>query len=252
MYPEENNAPGAFEDFLRWSSVSDPDECNLSQEPISGKSDSIISLTIPGVFRRNSDANGVNIWNPTFEPAANKDTVSNSLPGDGSLLKARPRRSYSDKEKQEYGMPIPTTEWMSSASDLSRSTSLGETSSYHANGTGPSERKKAIQRGLHIPLMANEYQRDLQLKDVSGEAASNQNRLSMVAIVKFLSLFNIGNLPVFGLATTSGSKGIVSCGWMERREVASSATDSHRVHEVCCATSIILPILLTFAGHVCS
>lgn len=250
MYPEENNAPGAFEDFLRWSSVSDPDECNLSQEPISGKSDSIISLTIPGVFRRNSDANGVNIWNPTFEPAANKDTVSNSLPGDGSLLKARPRRSYSDKEKQEYGMPIPTTEWMSSASDLSRSTSLGETSSYLANGTGPSE--KAIQRGLHIPLMANEYQRDLQLKDVSGEAASNQNRLSIMAIVKFLSLFNIGNLPVFGLATTSGSKGIVSCGWMERREVASSATDSHRVHEVCCATSIILPILLTFAGHVCS
>ncbi|KAF9045986.1 hypothetical protein BDZ89DRAFT_1007757 [Hymenopellis radicata] len=80
------------------------------------------------------------------------------------------------------------------------------------------QQKQALQRGLHIPLIANEYKHALKPEDWSEETAADQNRLHLVAILSFLSLFNIGNLPVFGL-TTSGSKGIFSCGWVERYEV---------------------------------
>ncbi|KAI5891047.1 uncharacterized protein SCHCODRAFT_02504705 [Schizophyllum commune H4-8] len=66
-------------------------------------------------------------------------------------------------------------------------------------------------KNLYIPLLACEFKRLLKLWTAA--AATDQERLYLVAICIFIRLFNC-RFPVFGLVT-SGARGVLSCAYNE-------------------------------------
>ncbi|KAI5828085.1 hypothetical protein K523DRAFT_417898 [Schizophyllum commune Tattone D] len=76
-------------------------------------------------------------------------------------------------------------------------------------------------RNLYIPILACEFKR--LLRRWTAGAATDQERLYLIAICIFIRLFN-ARFPVFGLVT-SGPRGVISCAWNELIHVKIPGSD---------------------------
>ncbi|KAI0751835.1 hypothetical protein C8Q80DRAFT_1098325 [Daedaleopsis nitida] len=113
----------------------------------------------------------------------------------------------------------------SSRSPLPESASPGTPSKLSSAETtnSKSEGATVATRNLYIPLLACEFKR--LLGRWSAGAATDQERLYLVAICVFIRFFN-SRFPVFGLVT-SGPRGVISCAWNELLHVKTPKTDEH-------------------------
>ncbi|TRM65307.1 hypothetical protein BD626DRAFT_488340 [Schizophyllum amplum] len=209
-----------------------PEQTDLTaarQEPRSGTADGILYLKVEDIFLDKDVANAVAIWAPTFatgqveydEPADAWIQTDEPPPTQfgGSVFASCSRPLFSDQDRAEYRRstakrPKPYTDPSPTPAPAGVQPSTTDVPSAPITVRPPpppksKESKKAECDG-YFPLCANEFKR--LLRKWTAGAATNQERLYLVAICTFMRLFNIGRFPVFGLVT-SGLTGVLSSAW---------------------------------------
>ncbi|TRM65308.1 hypothetical protein BD626DRAFT_488356 [Schizophyllum amplum] len=210
------------------------------EEPRSGIADGILYLKVKDIFPNNAVADAVAVWTPDVgagpmeqdesiaAPWTRTDSPSSEARFAGSVFSCCSRLSFSDQDRAEYQQfsvrrvepdPSPTINTTIETTDLS---------SVPIETQVPAECKSNRETTLtgsdgYFPLIVSEFKK--VLKGWSAEAASDQERLHLVAICTFLRLFNVGRFPIFGLVT-SGSTGVLSSAWNEAVAVKDTVHDT--------------------------
>ncbi|KAL1745170.1 hypothetical protein HDZ31DRAFT_37042, partial [Schizophyllum fasciatum] len=221
-------------------------------EPLKGIADGILYLTIPDAFRTAGAAKDVCIWAPKMVVSTEESDLQAAFADDRepskyaanafawkcerSLPSDADRAAYRTLQAQRYDAHAESVVSDAASLALEASSSPAPMSSAHVHAENehveaprarravPKSSGSVRSNHLYIPLLACEYKRLLKLW--SAGAATNQERLYLIAICIFIRLFNL-RFPVFGLIT-SGPCGIISCAWNEILYVETDIKNAYR------------------------
>ncbi|KAL1741471.1 hypothetical protein HDZ31DRAFT_45373, partial [Schizophyllum fasciatum] len=216
----------AMERFEYWrKGLEDP--TNPRTEPLRGVADGILYLTVSDAFRTKTVAESVSIWTPNIVVAGEEPDID-AVFDDGTgppryaanaFAWGKDRAPVSEADRLAYQASTGRTAEKPKANDA-RTTATGQdplprsdapSTCTHSHDPSPKSTTHVKTTNLYIPLIACEYKRLLKLWTAG--AATDQERLYLVAICIFIRLFNL-RFPVFGLVT-SGPRGVISCAWNE-------------------------------------
>ncbi|KAL1762634.1 hypothetical protein FB107DRAFT_198651, partial [Schizophyllum commune] len=229
--------------LYKWHAEITADESAMApaaaqEEPRSGTADGILYLTIADVFPTDDVADAVSLWTPSVTSDSSKDdddaadTWSTEPSGEqalhrshvGSAFSIRPRcpvdasarAAYSDSMKVQdlvdppLAIVAPTPPSVPSQDDGSNPPRDDVAKDVQAAEQARLVRKVLHMLALYLPLLVCEFKR--LLKGWTEEAATDQERLGLMAVCIYMRLLNVSRFPVFGLVT-SGSIGVLSSAW---------------------------------------
>ncbi|EIN05694.1 hypothetical protein PUNSTDRAFT_137187 [Punctularia strigosozonata HHB-11173 SS5] len=201
-------------------------------EPRLGTPDGILFLSVDEVFPSRDAADAVAIWQPKLATApVERDKVANTWStvkdeqiepkayGGSILAQCGPHRPFDARARTKYQQsmrvaPLEDPPSVAAASGQAladmRPVSVDDEAKQQDSLGPPQDFNVSSDLSAHFPLLVCEYK---QLLSESAEAAAtDQERLSLVAICTFMRLFNIARFPIFGLLT-SGPIGVLSSAW---------------------------------------
>ncbi|RPD59978.1 hypothetical protein L227DRAFT_611401 [Lentinus tigrinus ALCF2SS1-6] len=231
------------EAYMHWSSAerivdqiqydpSYPRE-ELDKEPIRGKADGMVTLSITGAYSSSKVAEAVALWRPrlTLVPERLEDVYS--------AAPATPRTSRSFTKSSVFVDNTPmycdAHPLLPTASPTPPAGPDAELAPMGSPTVGPGQADPDVTAStctahdqasprthtvitadpcaIHFPLLNVEHQ--TELGPLGEEAVTDQNRLYLTAALCFTRLFGIVRFPMFGF-TTSGSHGVISCAWSDK------------------------------------
>ncbi|KAL1730795.1 hypothetical protein EV714DRAFT_210122 [Schizophyllum commune] len=209
------------------------DGTDPSVEPLAGKADGILYLMIEDAYTTKTAAENVAIWAPQIvSESEQSETIVDPGDGEGSPKYAanafawgRDRAPISQEDRDAYRAHAEPFVYVPPAASTSRSDSSNLDaplkSSDSRGSSSKTEGARIKTRNLYIPILACEFKR--LLRRWTAGAATDQERLYLIAICIFIRLFN-ARFPVFGLVT-SGPRGVISCAWNELIHVKIPGSD---------------------------